>query len=205
MAKKHERYASIAERSRLSYKPLPYEKRAGIVIDMQPTCTETLDGKRLESLVCAQIETISYLAGKGCPIILVELNQEMYMQEPKEKERMTKTLPPITDAAQKASYSTTVRKDDLNGFGGTELETILISLGSEQLYLMGLFTSCCVRATAMGATARGFGIATAEDLTADPRQVFPFFTEEKLKRQTKQTIKWLQKNGLYRQRHNEIL
>ena len=59
-----------------------------------------------------------------------------------------------------------VSKRAHSGFDGTTLEAALAATGAARVVLAGLFTDVCVAATALGAHARGLGVAVAADATA---------------------------------------
>ena len=72
----------------------------------------------------------------------------------------------VPDAAQVVSKATLSHAEAYSGFEGTPLADMLRSLGCRRIWIGGLATDYCVRATVLAALARGLRVSLLTDAVA---------------------------------------
>ncbi|MBI4918586.1 cysteine hydrolase, partial [archaeon] len=130
---------------------------AVILIDMQYDPIDDLFSPAGKVLISSQLEVLDYCAKNDVPVVIVE-----YFN----KGNLT-TSPVLLDKCSQVPRSRIVTKYAFDAFreGSTpDFNGVLNELDSDDLTLMGVAASMCVRTTASSAVKRGYTIGTSLDL-----------------------------------------
>ena len=132
------------------------KRRAFIVVDMQATYLMNIPQDKRDKMVDAQKEVLHYCAEGGVPTVFLEMEHagETFLE---------------LKAAAGDENRTIIKKPHPSGFVNTCLESFLEVMRIKEMYFMGIYSTGCVRLTALGAKRAGFDVITAERLIANPR------------------------------------
>jgi len=150
-------------------------ERAFVVVDMQPYFVHELDPIERACMILGQQEVIDYCAHAGVPVAVLEFRGQ------------DNTISEIKEHIKHVANVHYVTKQNANGFVETDLAEWLANHARKEVYVMGVNTSACVKATAEGALNTGFRIASASTLIADVYG-YPY---------TGITHRWFTNNGIF--------
>ena len=142
-----------------------------LIIDVQ---NGVLDGCHDADGVVARINDLSRRAAEeGAPVIFIQ----------HEDEELVKGSPEwrLAEGLERPDGALTVEKTYRDGFGATDLEERLRSLGAGRIVVTGAHSDWCVQTTALSALVRGFDLALVRDgHTTVPSPDDPTLTGEAL-------------------------
>jgi len=129
------------------------ERWCAVLIDMQEDFTEILRSGETERIVANQILVLRHCRENDIPMIVLEYRNH------------GDTLPELAAEIKKNRTSRYFIKGHDDGFiGCADLDDALRQLGVTHLFLMGINSCSCVKATAEGALRNGYQIATSDDV-----------------------------------------
>ena len=130
-----------------------------LVIDMQPYFLDLIEQAKREEMIRAQLEVLGVCARKDIPTFVLYVYHD--------RNRYGHTIPEINNMALKIPRKKDIPKQERSGFERTNLNGYLTELNIENLCLMGVNASVCVRETAVDALKYRKKIISAEQLIAD--------------------------------------
>jgi len=135
--------------------PLKKGKTGIFLIDMQDKFLGRIDTREQEREIPNQIKVLEYAQENNLPIYVLE-----YEGKGETTARLKRQL-------SNGEYETITKPDD-NGFLGTDLDALLTDDEIENIVLMGINASFCVKRTATGAKDAGYRIITSPEVISDP-------------------------------------
>ncbi len=145
------------------------------VIDMLNDCFGHAELQRLRPSLCAAINTLTALArAAGHPVIWVrqefepDLSDAMLDMKRHDIHMFIKGTPGprILDELQRADADLEFVKKRFSMFFGTDLDTLLQSLGTDQVVLAGVNSHACIRMAAIDAYQRDLDVLIVRDCVA---------------------------------------
>lgn len=165
-------------------------KLAILLIDMHSFYLEDIEEKEKEREIPYQIDVLKFAQRDDIPVFVLEYAGK------------GPTIPILKNEADKAPRVKYIAKPGDDGFEDTGLAEQLRDYGVENLLLMGINASACVKFTAESALKNGFNILTSKQLIAEP-PVMPddwFWDKDH-----NESIDWFSKNGVYRDDYKDLL
>jgi len=150
------------------------EKRVFMLIDMQPEYLICVKPEKMNQMLKNQLNVLSYCSNHDIPVIVLEYEEK------------GKTLETLTDIIRYIPRHSFLTKDMNNGFTNPNLIKQLKRWNVEEVYLMGVNASLCVKQTAEGVLENGFSIATAEKVIGNMGNFFSDLSKD-----------WYNSNGIY--------
>ncbi|MFC1608942.1 isochorismatase family protein [Patescibacteria group bacterium] len=132
------------------------QKICVVIVDMQEYFLEKLAYDERCFIIGNQKKVLRWCAEKDIPVIALEYRCR------------GKTIKELSDSFYVINRVESIIKSDDNGFSWTRLNRLLYVWGVEELFLMGINASACVKRTARGAVRRRYRIVTSLNLIADP-------------------------------------
>lgn len=143
---------------------------AVLVIDMQPYFLQVVEEAQVRQAIEWQKRVLMTAVSQAVPVLFSE----------DAKTAKTGTIPELL---KEVSDATVLQRYQFSAFeDGGALFAKLSALGIQHLFLMGAYTSQCVRASARSALMRGLSFATATEVVlprepSDNRFALPWFVE----------------------------
>jgi nicotinamidase-related amidase len=125
-----------------------------ILVDMQTKFVKKLREGEASRIIPNQLAVIEHCNRANIPIIVLELR----------KREFGKTIRTLTSAAKKNPRFLLIEKEYDSGFNETALYSYLKSLDIKRLFIIGINTDYCVKATASDAIKLGYEILTSNQV-----------------------------------------
>ncbi|MDP7506567.1 MAG: isochorismatase family protein [Candidatus Woesearchaeota archaeon] len=157
---------------------LHLDKKVGaLIIDMQPDFLSKIRRSERDVLITSHLEMIKFLAVHNVPIVVLEYNRHGVTQAE------------ISQEVYKLAKYEYITKDHNNGFEEGKLDDRLKAWGIQDLIIIGINATACVKETAKSAVKKGYSIHTARQLIANPSNSQKEFRKD--------VLSWYEDNGVY--------
>lgn len=147
---------------------------AVLLVDMQTKLLKRHDRYAAQKMIDAQYRVLQYCIEHSLPVVSLELSTRRYGS----------TINLFGEFLSSYPRHRLFEKDIDNGFSNPGLETYLVSQDMEDVLVMGINASLCVRATAQGALNAGFSVFASQDLMRDSFDGWYDFTQDWYQRNT---------------------
>jgi nicotinamidase-related amidase len=162
-----------------------YDNIAVLLIDMQYSFMDDLDGAERQELVANQNNVLDYCKEHGISVYEIK-----YLGEGDTINSLQGRLKELEQAGN--LHQITKPWDD--SFQRTDLADQLTNENIEYVLLMGLYASACVEGTGKGTLRNGFQFLTSRSLIADP----DYWGND-------ENIEWFRTRGLHRDKYTDLL
>jgi hypothetical protein len=156
-----------------------------ILVHMIPPCLEHLYSPQQEFLKINQAAVLEKCSQKDVPVAVLEMPGYSTIQE----------LARIIDSIPRHEYFS--EKQFSNGFDeNPDLAAMFRKYSIENIFLMGIYLTGCVKEVAKAALSRNCHISTSADLIED--DILGHRLEQRARR-------WFRRNGSYFENHTELV